>query len=384
VGQAISVLFRFRLAFGACLLPSLALSWGFDGHRRLSSMMHEPLPSQHCLRGWMAARQSFELQNKSVEPDRLRDQKNPNFDPAEAPRHFLDIDELMPIADYPRDFAQAQRQLGQFATSNGTVPWRVESQYAQLVEAFKSKNEKTITETAFFMSHYVTDAFSILHSTKRFDDPTGIHSRSESEIVRANLEDLTQAARTFFGTAGAIDPKNAIFDIIIVGNGQVNALYSANAATPNDLPAFYARTREVTAKRWGDATTVMASLVWSAWSAAGAPALDGFAAGCNASVVSTPVRLAGLPVVGGWTWSVDAGPGMPMNDAGSMTAEEDAGPVTMTMSGDAGGPTPNRPTEMNIVNPKAPIGCGCSAEGLSISVALVALIRARMRRRERH
>ncbi len=153
-----------------------AFGWGFAGHRRLASLMHEPLPAQHCLRIWIASKQSSDLQNRSTEPDRWRDQQNPKYDPLEAPRHFLDIDELSPITGYPRDFAVAQMTLGaKAANDNGTVPWRVEAKYAELVEAFRQQNESAILETAFVMSHYVTDSFSILHTTKYFNYRTDIH-----------------------------------------------------------------------------------------------------------------------------------------------------------------------------------------------------------------
>ena len=49
---------------------------------------------------------------------------------------------------------------------------------------------------------------------------------------------------------------------------------------------LFTQSRDMTAKRWGDALTVMASLLWMAWAEAGAPDLPGFGdsacpAGCS-------------------------------------------------------------------------------------------------------
>ncbi len=206
-------------------------------------------------------------------------------------------------------------------------------------------------------------------------------------MVQANLDDLTQAGRRYFGRAGAIDPKNSIFDIVIVGNAQVSNLYAANAATLNDLSALYLQTKDVTARRWGDATTVLASLVWTAWSAAGAPRLDGFVSGCSTEAVSKPVEIVGLPPVGGWTWSldggvpavVDAGPKPAAADAG-FNAVPDSGPVAPNLpTADAAVVEPMVTTEMRlpVETPKAPIGCGCSTPYWPLIALAVAVLRRR-------
>ena len=37
----------------AIAVPSLAFGWGFDGHRKLASMMQDALPADLCLRAWL-------------------------------------------------------------------------------------------------------------------------------------------------------------------------------------------------------------------------------------------------------------------------------------------------------------------------------------------
>ena len=61
----------FRRLLLLALLPNFAFAWGFDGHRRLASMMQEPLPANHCLTAWFTARQTAALQDRACDPDRF-------------------------------------------------------------------------------------------------------------------------------------------------------------------------------------------------------------------------------------------------------------------------------------------------------------------------
>ena len=48
----------------AVALPSAALAWGFDGHRRLAAHLHDALPQEHCVRQWLfSIDQSATFQN---------------------------------------------------------------------------------------------------------------------------------------------------------------------------------------------------------------------------------------------------------------------------------------------------------------------------------
>jgi hypothetical protein len=362
--NAVRVLLTLAIA-----VPSLAFGWGFDGHRKLASLMQDPLPANLCLRGWLAARQTYALQDSACDPDRLRCPGAANCDPLEWPRHFLEVDWVKPPSSYPRDFAQALDQLGtQNATRNGQVPWRVEEQYQLLVTAFASKNEAQILKTVFFFSHYVTDAFSLLHDTKNFD-PNGLHQRWESDLLQptANLNGIAALATSYYGTLGKAAPRDNIFDVVLVGNAHVPELVAADVATSfdagtgHDLGAFYTQVKELTARRWGDALTLLASLIWSAWADAGSPQLAGFSSGCLMTVPSGEIVLNGFPIPGGFTHPgsrTDGG----TEDAG--VAEQDAG---MEMSSAGGG----------TQSPGG--GCGCTAPGGGLLIAIAAL--AWLRRR---
>jgi hypothetical protein len=317
------------LVFLTLVTPALGLGWGFDGHRKLASMMQDPLPANSCLRQWFASRQSYPLQDSACDPDRAR-YPGPSYDPDEATRHFLNIDWVNPPTDYPRDFAVAQAQLGVYATRNGTVPWRVDEQYRKLVSAFRSQVTTTILTEAFFFSHYVTDSFSVLHNTRNFDPNNGLHARWESEMLNstANLVGIaTLATSSYVGTPGRADPRHNIFDIVLVGNGLVGELIADDLAVDGGVQGLYFATRELTARRWGDALTVLSSLLWTAWAEAGSPELQGFTAGCSRAVPVGDIVLRGYPVPGGFLHPEWDG-GVPGFDAGTIDAGTiDAGTV---------------------------------------------------------
>src|SRR5687767_13914728 len=196
------------------LVPASALAWGFDGHRRLATKSPDVFPTNSCLRGWLkTVSGTFDWYDKACDPDRWR-----NTDPNEWPRHYLDIDWANPITEYPRDWPQVQARFGQYAVKSGTVPWRVEEMYAQLVADMKSGNSAAALDTVAYLSHYVTDSFSPMHDTK--SQPNDLHTRYESDILQsnANLDDITAAMAQYYGTLGKAQPKDHTFDVIIVGN----------------------------------------------------------------------------------------------------------------------------------------------------------------------
>ncbi len=380
------------ISWGLLLVPSAALGWGFDGHRRLASVMQDAMPADQCLRLWLKARQTAALQDSACNPDRNR-----LTDPLEAPRHFLEIDWVNPAGNYPRDYAVAQTQLGvNNAKNNGQVPWRVRDQYALLVAAFASQNETQILDTVFFFSHYVMDSFSLLHDTKNFD-PNGLHSRWESEMLQlsANINGITTLSTSYYGTAGRVDPVNNIFDIVGVGNSKVPDLIAADVATSSgmdasvhDIPAFYLAVKDLTARRWGDAVTMMSSLIWSAWVQAGSPALAGFPTACSMAGPGSEIILKGFPVPGGFTHpgSDDGGFTIPDGGTGSAGGVGGAGGGVGgsggggSTGGGSGGGSAGGAGGSGGADPGHPNGCGCASPG-GLLLGAIALLWVRVRRR---
>lgn len=340
----------------ALLAPASAFAWGFDTHKELTSRLHEPLPAG-CLKSFIAGKQSAAFQDDSCDPDRWRD-----TDPDEWPRHFLQIDRAMPPQDYPRDYAAALEKFGNYyGVRNGTVPWRVEEIYGQLVAAFQSKNETAVLAKIAHLSHYVTDAFSPLHDSQVTDprlsaqDPDGLHRRFETLMldVPSDLEAVANEARAYYGTLGRADPRHRTFDIVLTGQPLASTLAQADFEAQGDLTELLAKTRELTARRFGDSLTLLSSLVASAWVDAGSPLLASMPQSCALEVPQGELALAGHPL------PITPDP----MDAGAEP-EPDAG-------------TPTGPTPPTTVSPS-----GCSGAGV-MGLPLLALLAAGLWRRRR-
>ncbi len=355
------------------LAPAVSFGWGFDGHRRLTANLDEPFPEGSCLRGFLAqyASQSS-FQDQSCDPDRWRNDDPIECDSnrnspltCEAPRHYLDIDYADPIQTYPRDWAEVEARFGQYAVANGRVPWRVEELYGQLIEAFQAKNTTQVKNLVAYLSHYVTDAFSPMHDTK--SQPGALHLRYESDMLetRANIDAITDAMRPFYGTVGRAKPRDHIFDSVIVGQPLAQKLVTDDFNNTQNDAALYANSKELTARRWGDSLTMLASIIGSAWVDAGKPLLNGMPQACDTAFPQGEVVLKGYPL-----------PPPPSPDAGVL----DAGSGEVPDGGGTGGEA----------EPTIPIdggagGCGCASApfapilAIGSFLALAALRRRRSR-----
>lgn len=371
------------------LLPSLSYAWGFDGHRKLASLMQDAMPAGHCLRTWFTSKQTATLQDHACDPDRWKedDFSKPDNE-KEWPRHFLDIDYANPVTAYPRDFAQVQAWKPQYAYSNGIVPWYVEQKYTELVAAFRAKDEAAILDNAFLLSHYASDCMSILHDTKNFDPHQlpdggdGLHWRWESEMFFANshVTGMAAAAQAYLGTAGVADPRNNTFDFVLVGNGLVDELLAADLASDGGADSLYITSKELTARRWADAIVFSSSLLWTAWNEAGRPELSGFTTGCSRAAPSGDPVVNGFPPPGGFTHSGDAGTAdAGTADAGVDDAGSTGGGTGATGGGGGawnyGGGFGNTGGGGDVV----PEGCGCAGSPgpLFALLAVVGLLRRR-------
>lgn len=359
---------RLRTIVALILLaPAVSFGWGFDGHRRLAAYTHEVLPEGSCLRAWLeTVTHQFSWTDQSCDPDRWR-----SSDPDEWPRHYLDIDYADPYWTYPRDWAAIQAQFKQYADDNGRVPFRVEEVYRELVARMKAKDSSAALVTVAHLSHYVTDAFSPMHDTK--EQPGDLHIRYESDMlaVEAHINEITDRMRAYYGAPGKVDPKNHTFDAVIAGNPVGRKIVSDDQNNGGSASALFENTKDLTARRWGDAETMMASLIGTAWLEAGKPMLQGMPAGCDATVPDGEPVLKGFPLPPP-TWKQDGGtPGA--GDAGS--------------TGDAGGAVADGGMSLNDAGTGGEVdlapscgGCGGVPAAALFPVLLGAMVLPRRRR----
>lgn len=288
------------LALLVAIVPALASAWGFAAHRELTSRLHEPL-AESCLKALVTVKQSSAFQDDSCDPDRWRD-----TDANEWPRHFVQLDRVDPPSDYPREYDDAVAHFGSDynARRNGTVPWRVEERYALLVAAFRSGDEARAMKEIAYLSHYVTDAFSPLHDSATFDhrisetDTDGMHKRYETLMFSSSseLNAVADEARQFYGTIGRVEPRDGIFDIALTGQPLAAHVAAADRAANGDTAELLRRTRDFTARRFGDSLTLLASLVGSAWVDAGSPRLPSMPQDCSPEMAQGALVLLGHPL----------------------------------------------------------------------------------------
>lgn len=158
-----------------------ANAWGFWGHQVINRMACFTLPPQ--LFSFYKNHIDY-LTVHAVDPDKRR-----YSDPAEAPRHFIDIDHY---GDHPFDSIPEKWEdaVGKFTEDSllkyGIVPWRINSMYYQLCKAFREKDVSRIIYYSANLGHYIADSHVPLHCSENYNgqltNQIGIHGFWESRL----------------------------------------------------------------------------------------------------------------------------------------------------------------------------------------------------------
>ncbi|MHA6249178.1 zinc dependent phospholipase C family protein [Pontibacter sp. CAU 1760] len=173
---------RLSLLVAAFLVCSaLSYGWGFFGHKLIHQLAIYNLPKD--LQGFYYKHQDY-MVTKSVRPDERR-----NDDPAEAPRHYIDIDVYGEEAVHtmPEGWeAAAARYTADTLLKYGIVPWHVVKMQERLTNAYKQRNVDSILYYSADLGHYIADAHVPLHTTVNYDgqltNQKGMHSLWESKL----------------------------------------------------------------------------------------------------------------------------------------------------------------------------------------------------------
>ncbi len=206
-------------------------------------------------------------------------------DPAEGPRHFLDIDIYgpYPFVELPHDYDEAVAKFGvENVTKRGLATWRI-ADYTQLLsEAMKSGNTLQIVQAAGALAHYVEDIHMPLHVVKnyngQFTNQHGVHQRFEDDMVEAYEEQIHLTPKM---ASELEDPLEAAFDIVLDSYVYADNLLHADRkaklgedtyGTPY-LEKFFRLSGWIAVQRMSDAATATASYWYTAWLRAGKPEL---------------------------------------------------------------------------------------------------------------
>lgn len=164
-----------------CFLSAFVLfcSWGFFPHKLINQHAIYTLPPDLS---YFYKKHEYSIKEFAVNAD-----KRVYIDPAESPRHFIDLDrfENTDSLEIPW-FKVKKRYDEQFVLSRGIVPWHIEATYKKLVNAFYKKDIPRIIKLSADLGHYTADAHVPLHTTSnyngQFTNQTGIHALWETRL----------------------------------------------------------------------------------------------------------------------------------------------------------------------------------------------------------
>lgn len=272
----------FALALSA-MRPAPIGAWGFNGHRFITDKAIDLLPVE--IRPFFQKFRTTVVEH-SIDPDTYRTLGFKD----EPPRHFLDMDAYgpFPFKDLPHDYKEAVEKRGlDFVIKNGTVPWRAEEIYVELRKAFKSlptqgyarDNVKLFSSV---LSHYVADAHVPFHAVINYDGQMtgqqGIHARFESELFDRYKDKLRI-------TPGVVTPipnaREFMFATLTDSAQLVEPILAADLEAIKGRTLYddgyfahmFEKTGPIMEKRISGAITALASMITSAWTDAGKPAL---------------------------------------------------------------------------------------------------------------
>lgn len=265
------------------LAPAPVAAWGFTGHRFITDKAIDLLPSeiQPFFRRYRAV-----VVEHSIDPDTYR---TIGFT-EEPPRHFMDLDNYgpFPFASIPHDYPDAVAARGvDFVIKNGTLPWRTQDVYNQLRDAFSKLSTSPFSrdDIALFsavIAHYTEDAFQPFHACANYDGQLthqqGIHARFETELFDRYKDALHLAPAP---AAYIQNARDFSFATLTASYQSVDPILAADRAAAEGRTAYddgyfaqlFQQTRPILEKQVSGAITGVASIILSAWTDAGSPAL---------------------------------------------------------------------------------------------------------------
>lgn len=276
------------ILFAGLAFSPLIFGWGDNGHQAIARVAVEKLPADMPEFFRTAGPRLAFL---SPEPDRWNDnmEYSPALREATGPDHFLDIDSPETFQSLPDDrykYAEWLRAKGQTPQVVGFLPYAILETYQKVQVSFRmwrdpqragdrEQIEQSIVYYAGLLSHYVGDGANPLHTTLHYNGWTSswnpglftrepIHSRFESEYVRANIE-----AADFSGQVKTAEKVPDVFDSVIRylldSYAQVPQLYRLEKAARWEANNHRPESKQFVAARLASASQMLANLWYSAY-----------------------------------------------------------------------------------------------------------------------
>ena len=217
------------------LLPFILLisSWGFFAHMRINHLAIFTLPSG--MSRFYKSNIDY-LTDHATDPDKRR-----YADTAEAPRHYLDVENYEKETDsIPRKWDDAVKRYGlPKMNRSGILPWQIQRTYYKLVNAFKQRDSARILVNSAYLGHYLADAHVPLHTTENHNGQLtkqeGIHAFWESRLP----ELFSEKYNFLVGRAIYIDdPLKESWKIIKHTHSLVDSVLQLEAELNSRFPSY--------------------------------------------------------------------------------------------------------------------------------------------------
>ena len=227
----------------------LCSSWGFFAHQKINQTAVFTLPSGMI---GFYKRNIVYLTAHSVDPDKRR-----YIDTAEAPRHYLDVENFeADIDSIPEKWTDAVTKYGRAKLhEDGEVPWQIQKTYYRLVNAFKTLDSARILKYSADLGHYIADAHVPLHTTNnhngQLSNQVGIHAFWESRLPELFSKDYN----LYVGKANYIEnPLKKAWKIVKHTHGLLDSVLmleaTLNSTFPSDQKYDYSERNNVVLKQY--------------------------------------------------------------------------------------------------------------------------------------
>jgi hypothetical protein len=287
----------------ACLLaqPPAARAWGNSGHRLVNRLAASSLPAD--VPAFLRSPEALaEIEYLGPEPDRWRSPAEPELVAAQAPEHFINLEQADAFGPLPRrrlDFEARVFAAGQRPEKIGLQPWEATEVWQRLKAALREYRALTATKQntrpveqailfyAGWLGHYVGDGAQPLHTSIQYNgwegpNPHGyttgheIHWQFEGPFVDANLRE--PEVRAVMTPVMAI--RGDIFDTYVAylrhSQSYVENVYQLEKAG-GFAGAGSAESRAFTAQRLGAGASMLRDMIYTAWIESARPVRDPFA-----------------------------------------------------------------------------------------------------------
>jgi len=158
------------------------LGWGYVGHKIINyNTILSALPEMEFFETWADS-----LEAHASDADYRK-----SWDPTEAPKHYIDIDnypEFIATGTIPQNFDSLVAIHGySFVMEQGILPWAILNTADSIRVAFENNNMHRAMLLSADLGHYIADSHMPLHITRnyngQFTGQNGVHSRYESDLI---------------------------------------------------------------------------------------------------------------------------------------------------------------------------------------------------------